>query len=167
MKTHVPLFLILLPVFITVSGCGSKLDNFNDVRDFIMNEADESFRTTVELAVNTDNLGIIGNHIRDLDFDTDDYEVSGIEKVEFGVYRVQNDRTIQVSTHLLLNDVNKMTRRLKRAGYDTIIRNKTEEELSLGLIRETRGTKKGAGYFIQLKPDRFVLVKIDGDFKKL
>ncbi len=167
MKTQIPVVFISVFTVLIMSGCGSKLDNFDDIRDFIMHEADTPFRTTIELAIETDNLGVLRNHIKEFDFDTDDFNVSGIEKVEFGVYRVQADRTIQLSDHIATVNVNKMTRRLKRAGYDTIIQKQSEDELSLGLIKETRRSKTGAGYFIQLKPDNFVLIKVDAEFRKL
>jgi hypothetical protein len=167
MKAQLMLFSIAIVFFCSIIGCGAQLDTFNDVRDFIFDEAGTSFRTTLELAVNTDNLGIIRNHVRDIDFDTDDFSVSDIEKLEIGVYRLQDGATVRLTDEFHLVDVEKMTRRLKRAGYDTVIRSSSDSEVSLGLIKETRGSKKGAGYFIQLKPDQFVLVKVDAQFTKL
>jgi len=167
MKTQTTMFFIAVFFILTINGCAGKLDNFDDVRDYIMNESGESFRTTFEFAVKTDNLGIIRDHVKDLDFDTGDYKVSGIEKVEIGMYRVRDDETVRLTDNFELVDVKKMTQRLRRAGYETIIRSTSADEISLGLIKESRGSRKGAGYFIQLKPDQFVVVKVDADFSKL
>jgi len=166
MRPHIYGFIVTAFLTATVTGCGSKLDNFNDVRDYIIGQTGESFRTTVELSVNTDNFGIMRNHVKDFNFDTNEYHISGIEKVEFGIYRVQDCRAIHISDQLLPVDVKKMTRRLNRAGFDVIIQKLTEEEISLGLIKETSRSKPGAGYFIRLEPDNFLLVKVDGDFRK-
>jgi hypothetical protein len=167
MKTQTLYVIILIFILFYTSGCGSKLDHYANVRDLIMVQSGESFHTTFELAVKTDNLGIIQNYVRDIDIDTEDYEISNIEKVEIGIYKVEPEQKTKLVEKIVYVDVKKINRKLKRAGYETVAQNITEDEVSLGLIKESGRKQNGVGYFILIKQDDFILVKVDADFKRI
>jgi hypothetical protein len=154
----------ILFFFMLFCGC-SGLDSFGEVRDYIMKQSRESWHTQLELAVNTDDMGFISKYIRDIDLDAEHYRITGIDKVEIGVYDVRGGETNLVER---VNDIDvgKLTRRLNRAGYDVAVNKRTDEEISVGLIRRSRPTKHGSGYFVHVTPDQFVLVKVDGYFRK-
>lgn len=167
MKTNTTGLIILIILMFSTYGCGNKLDHYSDVRDFIMDHTGESFQTTFEVAVTTDNLGVIQNYVRDIDLDTENYQINSIEKIEIGRYKVASDQSTRLTDTIFLPNVEKMTRVLKRSGYETMIQKNTEDEISLGLVKESRKNQLGAGYFIMINPDNFILIKVDADFQKI
>lgn len=167
MKTNTTGLIIFIILMFSTYGCGNKLDHYSDVRDFIMDQTGESFQTTFEVAVTSDNLGIIQNYVRDIDLDIEDYQVNNIEKIEIGRYKVISNQNTGLYEHPVHADIEKMIRKLKSAGYETIIRDITEGEVSLGLVKESRRKQSGTGYLIRINPHNFILIKVDADFKKI
>ncbi len=167
MKTNTTGLIIFIILMFSTYGCGNKLDHYSDVRDFIMDQTGESFQTTFEVTVTSDNLSIIQNYVRDIDLDIEDYQVNNIEKIEIGRYKVASDQSKRLTDTIFLPNVEKMTRVLKRSGYESMIQKNTEDEISLGLVKESRKNQPGAGYFIMINPDNFILIKVDADFQKI
>jgi|GEM_PF-1593905 len=166
MKSNTAGLIIFIILMLSAYGCGNKLDHYTDVRDFIMDYTGESFQTTFEIAVTTDNLGVIQNYVHDIDLETEDYQINSIEKIEIGRYKVASDQYTGLTDTIFLPNVEKITKKLKRSGYEPLIRKTTEDEISLGLVKESRKNQPGAGYFIRINPDNFILIKVDADFKK-
>jgi hypothetical protein len=159
--------VLVLGMSLLLIGCSGKVENFPDVRDYIMKESGEQYRTNIELALDTDNLGILKNHIEDLDLDTESYSISNIRKIEFGVYNIEGDRTIDISRYTDGAVLEKLNKRLHRAGYETVVQKREQDELSLLVIKEVKRNQTGALYFAHVKPAQFILVKVDGRFQKL
>jgi hypothetical protein len=162
-----PAIILIIGISFLLSGCSGKMEHFPDVRDYIMKETAKQYRTNIELALDTDNLGLLKNHIEELDLETENYTISDIRKVEFGVYNVEGDRTIDVSRYTDGTVLEKLRKRLKRAGYETVVQKREHDELSLLVIKEGKRNDTGVLYFAHVKPAHFILVKVDGRFQKL
>ncbi len=155
-------FIPLIIALFTFTGCFNVNGNFKQMRNYLLDNLDGSFRKDTEFALGSVTIALAGFAADFSDEDNGETasEVLGnISKLQIGVYEVKEMDVSQLNFSL----VKKISERMERKGWKYIVRSSENGEVTAIFLPEDleNGVKKLFVFTANKK--EIVLVEIYGD----
>ncbi|NOX19461.1 MAG: hypothetical protein GXO87_14435 [Chlorobi bacterium] len=138
------IFLIpLVVILFSVTGCFGVNGNFKQMRNYLLNNIDGSFKKDTEFAVGPAAIALAGfaasfSDEKDGEFASD--VLGNISKVQIGVYKVKKMNKFSLNFPLLKN----ISEKMERKGWKYIVRTIEDGEMTAIFLPKDleRGVKK-------------------------
>lgn len=165
MKTKSIILLIVTPfILLTLTGCIGVNRQFSEVKNKIMGELGEDYKTEFQFSVGS-SLIHVSSWFVDLAADKEyvDDMIREISSVQIGVYN-----RIEGTKHKAdLSTLNSIDEEMQSNGWKYIIRTIDSNELTTIYISADPEELLQKMYVINLNDDELVIIEVNGDLKKV
>lgn len=154
-------FAILL-LSLTFTGCFGVDRSFKGMRNFLMLSSGDNFEKEFEFSLGSVTLSVAEIALNFSDVDDEIGEVlSEISSVQIGVYNNNSDVVISPSN----NELNFLTGKMKKAGWDCIVKSKSYNEIAAVFVK-INDDELNQLYVVSVDNDEMVIVQILGNLNK-
>ncbi len=165
MKTKSIILVVLISFFlVTLTGCIGVNRQFSEVKNKIMGELGDDYKTEFQFSVGSAAI-TISSWFVDLAADQDyiDDMLREISSVQVGVYNRIEDAKYKAD----LNTLNSIDGEMNKNGWKYIVRTIDNDELTIIYISADPEELLEKMYVINLSGEELVIVEVNGDLKKV
>lgn len=165
MKTKSIILVVLISFFlVTLTGCIGVNRQFSEVKNKIMGELGDDYKTEFQFSVGSAAI-TISSWFVDLAADQDyiDDMLREISSVQVGVYNRIEDTKYKAD----LNTLNSIDGEMNKNGWKYIVRTIDNDELTIIYISADPEELLEKMYVINLSDEELVIIEVNGDLKKV
>jgi hypothetical protein len=155
---------VILLFLVTLTGCIGVNRQFSEVKNKIMGELGEDYKTEFQFSVGS-SLILVSSWFADLAADEEhvDDMIREISSVQIGVY----NRIESAKHKASFNTLNSIDEEMTSNGWKYIVRTIDSNELTTIYISADPEELLQKMYVINLSDDELVIVEVNGDLKKV